>query len=226
MARFNKTNAVEAYEDSRIIQVISWILFTALFAALITIAIVNIKPYTVVAASVTANSTWIYSLPLIGWMFKGMSVGVEHILAILIWVPVQILECLWLIIALDAKAQKAALRQATALSRDVNASRNGGKESRAAARRISKIPFFFIKWAAMLALGAYAFDLVVGLRAYPVWADWDNFLMWTKSMDPMWVNLQNLQDLVMMLFSFEAVLVLFLVVGQWVMMRSEADADA
>lgn len=226
MTRFNRANAVEAYEDSRFIQAISWILFTALFAALITIAIVNIKPYTVVAASVTANSTWIYGIPLLGWIFKGMSIGVEHILAILIWVPVQILECLWLIIALDAKAQKAALRQAALLSRDIAGAKNGGKESRAAVRRISKIPFFFIKWAAMLALGAYTFDLIVGLRAYPVWKDWDSFQMWMKSMDMMWINVQNLQDLVMMLFSFEAVLVLFLVVGQWVMMRSDGEADA
>ena len=226
MSIFNKANAVEAYEDSRLIQVVSWILFTALFAALITIAIVNIKPYTVVAASVTANSTWIYGIPLIGWMFKGMSIGVEHILAILIWVPVQILECLWLIIALDAKAQKSAIRQSAALSRDVSAAKNGGKETRAAARRISKIPFFFIKWAALLALGAYTFDLIVGLKAYPVWKDWESFQMWMKSMDMMWINVQNLQDLVMMLFSFEAVLVLFLVVGQWVTMRSDGEADA
>lgn len=226
MTRFSKASAIETYEDSRLIQVISWMLFVGLLAALITIAIVNIKPYTVVAASVTANSTWVYSLPLIGWIFRAMSIGVEHILAIIIWIPVQILECLWLVIALDAKAQKAAIRQSYDLSRDVAVAKGGGRETRAAARRISKIPFFFIKWAAMLALGAYTFDLVVGMRAYPVWKDWDSFQMWTKSMDPMWINFQSLQDLAMMLFSFEAVLVLVLVVGQWVMMRSGGDSDA
>lgn len=226
MTRFNKANAVEAYEDSRFIQVVSWALFIGLLAALITVAIVNIKPYTVVMASATANAVWIHDIPLIGPVFKSLSIGVEYIAAVLVWVPVQILECLWLVIALDAKAQKAAIRQSYALSRDVTAAQNGGRETRAAARRISRIPFFFTKWAAMLSLGAYTFDLIVGFRAYPVWKDWDTFLMWAKSMNAIWINFANLQDLVVMLFSFEAVLILFLIVAQWVSLRSDGDTNA
>ena len=226
MTRFNKANAVEAYEDSRFIQVVSWMLFVGLFAALITVAIVNIKPYTVVLASATANAAWIHNIPLIGPVFKSLSIGVEYIAAVLVWVPVQILECLWLVIALDAKAQKAALRQAASLSDDVSAAKRGGREARAAARRISRIPFFFIKWAALLSLGAYTFDLVVGLRAYPVWKDWDTFMMWAKTMNGIWINFGNLQDLVVMLFSFEAVLVLVLIVYQWISLRADGDSDA
>lgn len=226
MAIFNKSRAVEAYEDSRFIQVTSWALFIGLFAALITVALINIKPYTVIMAGVTANAAWIHGLPLIGPLFKSLSIGVEYIAAILVWVPIQILECMWLVIALDAKAQKAALRQAASLSRDVENAKRGDRESRAAARRISRIPFFFTKWAAMLSLGAYTFDLIVGLRAYPVWKDWDSFQMWMKSMDAMWINFANLQDLIVMMFSFEAVLILVLIVWQWVSLRSDGASDA
>ena len=226
MTRFNKANAVEAYEDSRFIQVVSWALFIGLFAALITVAIINIKPYTLVMVGVTANATWVYGIPLIGWGLKALSIGVEYIAAILIWVPVQILECMWLVIALDAKAQKAALRQAASLSNDLNEAKRGGPESRAAARRISRIPFFFTKWAAMLSLGAYTFDLVVGMQAYPVWRDWSTFVMWAKSMNGIWINFAALQDLAIMLFSFEAVLILVLIVWQWVSFRKDGDSDA
>ena len=226
MTVFNKKRAVEAYEDSRFIQVTSWMLFIGLVAALITVAIINIKPYTIVMASATANASWIYGIPLLGTVFKSLSIGVEYIAAILIWVPIQILECMWLVIALDAKAQKAALRQAASLSRDLDEARRGGPESRAAARRISRIPFFFIKWAAMLSLGAYTFDLVVGLQAYPVWKDWSTFVMWAKSMNAIWINVANLQDLAVMLFSFEAVLLLVLVVWQWVGFRKDGAPDA
>ena len=226
MTRFNKTRAVEVYEDSRFVQVVSWMLFIGLLAALITVAIINIKPYTLVLASATANAAWIHNIPLIGQVFKSLSIGVEYIAAVLVWVPVQILECMWLVIALDAKAQKAALRQAVSLSDDVSAAKRGGRESRAAARRISRIPFFFIKWAAMLSLGAYTFDLVVGLRAYPVWKDWDTFMMWAKTMNGIWINFGNLQDLVVMLFSFEAVLVLVLIVYQWISLRADGDNNA
>ena len=226
MTRFNKTRAVEVYEDSRFVQVVSWMLFIGLLAALITVAIINIKPYTLVLASATANAAWIHNIPLIGQAFKSLSIGIEYIAAVLVWVPVQILECMWLVIALDAKAQKAALRQAASLSDDVSAAKRGGREARAAARRISRIPFFFIKWAAMLSLGAYTFDLVVGLRAYPVWKDWDTFMMWAKTMNGIWINFGNLQDLVVMLFSFEAVLVLVLIVYQWISLRADGDNNA
>ena len=224
--RFNKARAVEVYEDSRFIQAIAWMLFVGLFAALITVALINIKPYTIVMASVTAQAAWIHDLPVIGPVFKSFSIGVEYIAAIMVWVPIQILECLWLVIALDAKAQKAALRQAASLSADMAEARKGGREARAAARRISRIPFFFTKWAAMLSLGAYTFDLVVGLRAYPVWKDWDSFTMWAKSMNAIWINFDNLRDLIVMMFSFEAVLILTLIVWQWITIRKDGESDA
>lgn len=226
MAIFNKSRAVDAYQDSSFIRITSWMLFIGLFAALITVAIINIKPYTLLMAGITVNASWIHGIPLIGPIFKSLSIGVEYIGAILVWVPIQILECLWLVIALDAKAQKAALRQAASLSTDLQEARRGGPESRAAARRISRIPFFFTKWAAMLSLGAYTFDVVVGLRAYPVWKDWNSFVSWSKSMNMIWINFSNLQDLVIMLFSFEAVLVLTLIVWQWVGFRKDGGRDA
>ena len=226
MAIFNKDRAVDAYQDSSFIRITSWMLFIGLFAALITVAIVNIKPYTLVMASATANASWIHEIPLIGTVFKSLSIGVEYIAAILVWVPIQILECMWLVIALDAKAQKASLRQAASLSKDLQEARRGGPESRAAARRISRIPFFFTKWAAMLSLGAYTFDLVVGLQAYPVWKDWSSFEMWAKSMNNIWINFANLQDLIVMMFSFEAVLILVLIVWQWVGFRKDGASDA
>ncbi len=226
MSILNKSRAVDAYQDSLFIRITSWMLFIGLFAALITVAIINIKPYTIVMASATANAAWIHGIPLIGPIFKSLSIGVEYIAAILVWVPIQILECLWLVIALDAKAQKAALRQSASLSTDLQEARRGGPESRAAARRISRIPFFFTKWAAILSLGAYTFDVVVGLQAYPVWKDWNAFVSWSKSMNTMWINFSNLQDLVIMLFSFEAVLVLTLTVWQWVGFRKDGSSDA
>ena len=227
--RFNqaRTRAVERYQDSsRLMQSVPWLLFIGLFAALITVAIINLKPYTIIMASVTSQATWLHDIPVIGQLFKSASIGVEYIAAILVWIPTQILEVLWLVIALDAKAQKSALRQAASLSADLEQAKKGGREARAAARRISRIPFFFTKWAAMLALGAYTFDLIVGLRAYPIWKDWDSFLMWSKSMNGIWINYANLQDLIVMLFSFEAVLILVLIVWQWISIREDGESDA
>jgi hypothetical protein len=218
MSIFNrklKTRATEAYEDSGLIQVVAWLLFIGLLAALITIAIINIKPYTIILSSVAANASWIFEIPLIGGLFKAISGGFDLITAILIWGPIQILQCLWLVIKIDAKAQKNALRQSAELENSIPEEHRKGRYSRRQARRIAAVPFFFIKWAAMLALTAYSFDLVVGLQTYPVWESWEAFGFWAKSLNPIWINANNLRDLLVMLFSFEAVLVPFLVVNQW-----------
>lgn len=212
----NKTRATEAYEDSRIMQIIAWVLFVGLFAALITIAIVNIKPYTIILSSVSANVSWIFGIPIIGGLIQAASGGFDLITAILIWAPIQILQCLWLVIKIDATAQKNALRQSVAIENSITDEQRKGRYSRRQARRIDGIPFFFIKWSAMLALAAYAFDLAVGLQTYPVWDSWQSFGFWAKSLNPIWINSNNLRDLLVMLFSFEAILVPFLVVSQWV----------
>jgi hypothetical protein len=214
--KFNKTRVTEAYEDSGLMQVIAWVLFVGLLAALITIAIINIKPYTIILSSVSANASWIFGIPLIGGLIQAVSGGFDLITAVLIWAPIQILQCLWLVIKIDATAQKNALRQSVAIENSITDEQKKGRYSRRQARRIAGIPFFFIKWSALLALAAYAFDLIVGMQTYPLWESWESFGFWVKSLNPIWINSGNLRDLSVMLFSFEAVLVPFLVVSQWV----------
>ena len=159
----------------------------------------------------------VLDLPLIGPVLERLSIGASYVGAILIWVPVQILECLWLIIGLDTKAQKNAIDLSNQLTDD-DTKKNS--RSRRASKKLSAIPFFFIRWASLMALGAYMFDLVVGLQTYPLWKDWTTFMLWSKSFNPMWINTQNAIDLTVMLFCFEAVLVLTIIVGQWLFTRN------
>ena len=226
MTTFNRfknlrnTRAVRDVEDNWILKSVLWILFIGLLTGLITIAIINIKPYALLIASTSAQTAWVFEIPLIGPILKNLSVGAATIGAILIWAPVQILECLWILIALDAKAQKAAIRESIALTEELDPHRNSPHpDTRRAVKRVSRIPFFFIKWAAVLALAAYTFDLIVGLKTYPIWKDWQTFNFWLKSMNPIWINGDNARDLGIMLFSFEIMLVLVVIVGQWLFYR-------
>ncbi len=222
---FTNSRAAREVEDSWILKSALWILFLGLLTGLITIAIINIKPYAMMLASVGGQTAWVFDFPLIGPLLKNLSVGAATIGAVLIWAPVQILECLWLLIALDAKAQKAAVRASIALTDDLEKHRDSqNKDTRRAVKRISKIPFFFTKWAALLALAAYTFDLIVGLKTYPVWKDWQSFGFWLKSMNPIWLNVDNARDLGIMLFSFEVMLVLTVIVGQWLFYRNGEEA--
>ena len=207
----------DAYDENPIIKVMIWMLFIGLFTGLITIALINLKPYTLLMAGVGAQTSWVLDLPLLGPVLKRLSIGASYVGAILIWTPIQILECLWLIITLDTTAQKNAIALSDQLT-DNTTKKNA--RSRRAAKKLSAIPFFFIKWSALLALSAYAFDLAVGMRTYPLWKDWTTFMLWAKSLNPMWINSQNAIDLAIMLFSFEAILILTIVVGQWLFTRN------
>ena len=227
MTTFNrfKKNAAREVEDNWILKSAIWVLFLGLLTGLFTIALINIKPYAMLLASAGGQASWVFEIPILGSLLKRLSVGAATIGAVLIWAPVQILECLWLLIALDAKAQKAAIRESIALTSDLEAHRDSqSKDTRHAVKRISRIPFFFTKWAALLALGAYTFDLVVGLQAYPIWKDWTSFGFWLKSMNPIWLNINNARDLTIMLFSFEIMLVLTIIVGQWLFYRNGEEA--
>ena len=227
MTTFNrfKKNAAREVEDNWILKSAIWILFLGLLTGLFTIALINIKPYAMLLASAGGQASWVFEIPILGSLLERLSVGAATIGAVLIWAPVQILECLWLLIALGAKAQKAAIRESIALTSELENHRDSkSKETRAAVKRISRIPFFFTKWAALLALGAYTFDLVVGLQAYPVWKDWTSFGFWLKSMNPIWLNINNARDLTIMLFSFEIMLVLTIIVGQWLFYRNGDEA--
>jgi len=182
---------------------------------LLTVALINLKPYTLLMAGVDVN--WTTEIPLIGPMISNLSKGAAYIGAILIWAPVQILECLWLLIALDAQAQKNAIALSQQLTSDSGIPKNA--RARKASKQLSNIPFFFIRWASLLALAAYTFDLAIGLKTYPLWKDWTTFSLWAKTLNPVWINTQNAIDLGIMLFSFEAVLVLVIVVAQWLFTR-------
>jgi hypothetical protein len=230
MTTFNRfksktVRAAREMEDNWVLKSAIWVLFLGLLTGLFTIALINIKPYAMLLASAGGQASWVFEIPILGTLLERVSVGAATIGAVLIWAPVQILECLWLLIALDAKAQKAAIRESIALTSDLGTHRDSDhKSTRAAVKRISRIPFFFTKWAALLALGAYTFDLIVGLQAYPVWKDWQAFGFWLKSMNPIWLNINNARDLGIMLFSFEVMLVLTIVVGQWLFYRNGEEA--
>lgn len=73
-----------------------------------------------------------------------------------------------------------------------------------------------IKWSVFMALAAYTFDLVVGLRVYPAFADWNTFDLWLKSFNPMWINQGNALDLGIMMFSFELLFVMVVLSWDWI----------
>ena len=63
---FTNTRAAREIEDNWILQVALWILFLGLLFGLITIALINIKPYAMMLSGVGSQTAWVFETPLIG----------------------------------------------------------------------------------------------------------------------------------------------------------------
>ena len=204
-------------DDHLIVKIAAWVIFIGLVVGLVTVSIINLKPYTVLMSGAMTQANWVYQLPILGNWLQRTEIGLSMIGAILIWAPVQAFQVMWLLIWLDTRAQKTAIKRSLALQGEFQANnQHRSLETRQAVRRIVRIPFFFIKWAVLLALAAYSFDLTIGLHVYPLWDSWTKFNLWAKSFNPVWLNTTNARDLGIMLFSFEALLILVIITWQWI----------
>lgn len=209
-----------AYEESWVFKVFVWVVLVSLAAALVYVAWLNIGPYVLLVKNMGGGENWLSNFPLIGWLVKVWSTTVSTIIGLLIWALVQSLQCLWILIGLDRQAMKGAVAQAQVAR--FNLPTGADSTAQRLERKSRRIPYFFIRWGALLSLGAYTFDLVVGVGLYPPARSLDRFLFALSS--GMWsaINLSNLGKLLLMLFAFEFTLVLFIVVVQWVRTRNYA----
>ncbi len=143
--------------------------------------------------------------------------GIQFGIGTFLWAVVQTLECLWIVILFDELALKGALKESKKIESEVGAiSSYKDYRDRSIAKRLKGIPYFFVRWAVLLALGAYTFDAIVGWSIYPPAASVDKFISAISIGRWSTINRPMLVKLLIMLFAFEVVLILILVVWQWI----------
>ena len=208
--------------DNPFFGMIAWLLAIGLFVALVRVAITNIEPYYSLFQGASNDAPWVKNLPLLGWFLDQWNTAISAIGAILVWVVVQIFQVLWILIALDRKAKRGALKDARRSGVDANSFSD--RRSRKVAKGLNGIPFFFIRWSALLALFAYAFDFAIGIHKYPPARNLQVFFVAIASGITSRIDWGNLWKLLIMLFSFEALLIPFVIVVFWIRAR-QADSD-
>lgn len=206
--------AIDEIQDNWVLSIIGWVLLLGLVTALVKLASMNIVPYIwfVKSFGQETNQMWLDHLPVIGSIHKGWMSFIHGLAGVLVWALVQILQTLWIVMGLDRRAHKNALHEA-------RASRVQGSDATGYERRMSKkaqaIPFFFLKWSALLALGAYAFDAVLGVTVFPPADSLQAFLFALGSGMTNQIDGGNVISLLVMMFSFELLLIPTVVVAQW-----------
>jgi hypothetical protein len=190
-------------------------LLLGVLAALLSVAVVNIKPYVYLTGLVSDQAQWVMEIGWLSDILSRIDIGFKFLAAMLIWAVVQAMQTIWILVGMDVVAQTTAMKQSAAIKADLKA--NGADND-----SLAQIPFFFVKWAKLLAFAGYAFDLVIGYHEYPIWASFRVFLMWLKTFNPIWINGGNVINLASMIFAFEVVMILAIVIVQWVFKRSPA----
>ncbi|MCU0552110.1 MAG: hypothetical protein MUC48_22470 [Leptolyngbya sp. Prado105] len=202
---------------------IAWILAIGLGIALIRVALTNIEPYYSLFASAGTEAPWVKNLPVLGWMLTTWNNVIASVGAILVWGVVQIFQVLWILILLDRKAKRGALKDVRKNS--VNPDDFSDRRSRRIARDMNGIPFFFIRWSALLALFAYVFDFAIGIHKYPPARNLQVFFVAIASGITSRIDWGNLTKLLIMMFSFELLLIPFVIVIFWIRARQFDSAN-
>jgi hypothetical protein len=158
---------------------------------------------------------------VLGWVVTQWNTVISAVGAILVWAVTQIFQVLWILIALDRKAKRGALKDAR--RNGIDPSSFSDRRSRKVAKGMNGIPFFFIRWSALLALAAYAFDFTVGVREYPPARNLQVFFVAIASGITSRIDWGNFWKILIMMFSFEALLVPFVIVVLWIRAR-QADS--
>ena len=205
---------VEDFEGNWLFSAIIWLIMVGLVVALIKLASMNIVPYIwfIKNFGQETNKMWIEYLPVIGAIHSGWMAFIHGIAGFLLWALVQILQTLWILVGLDRRAHKNALCEARAARVDGS---NATAYERRMSRKAQSIPFFFLKWAALLALGAYAFDGVLGVSVFPPADSLQTFLFALGSGMTSQIDGKNVLSLLTMMFSFELLLIPTVVIAQW-----------
>lgn len=209
-----RAEVLHEVQDNWVFSVVVWFVLVGLVVALVKLASMNIAPYIwfIKNFGQETNEMWVNYLPVIGSIHKGWMSFIHGLAGILLWALVQILQTLWIIVGLDKKAHRNALNEARAARAD---GYNATNYERRMSRKAQSIPFFFLKWSALLALGAYAFDGVLGVSVFPPSDSLQTFLFALGSGMTSQIDGKNVLSLLIMMFSFELLLIPTVVIAQW-----------
>jgi hypothetical protein len=194
--------------------VVAIIIFSVLFALLVKLIFTNVEPFVALVGGEMPTAS---NIPIVGWVWDLLNVFYTAMGAFITWGFVNTCEVMWIFIALDRKAHRAAIRQAQEEQAAHDA--NGGNDTaytRRLKRKGLRIPFFFIEWSPAIALAALTVDTIVNWQKYPVIASWSKFWGGLLIGRVMGIDWANLKAIAWNLTSLEILVVLLIICAQWI----------
>jgi hypothetical protein len=206
----------EQYEDGDLSfgLVVAVVIFSVLFALLVKLIFTNVEPFVSLVGGEMPTAS---NIPIVGWVWDLLNVFYTAMGAFIAWGFINTCEVMWIFIALDRKAHRAAIRQAQEeqAAHDANDG-NDTAYTRRLKRKGLRIPFFFIEWSPVIALAALTVDTIVNWQKYPVIVSWSKFWGGLLIGRVMGVDWGNLKSIAWNLTSLEILVVLLIICAQWI----------
>jgi hypothetical protein len=146
-------------------------------------------------------------LPIIGWLVDLAYVVFTGMGAFVLWGITSFAEALWLVVLLDRKAHRWAIREADA---DRGVSSHDSPEM----RRLLRLPFSFIQLSPLVGLAALVFDVIVQARFFEL-VQWPLFLGGLMIGKVLGINGDQVLAMAFNLCAFEVLLVLVITTWGW-----------
>lgn len=207
--------------DSPLSMGIALIVLAVLCALLLKVIYNNIAPFMIVMGEPIPKAS---GIPIIGWAYDVLKLLYVGTGAFIAWFLVNLAETMWILIALDRKAHRAAIKESQKEQSYQQSQQTTGREDRHIRRmrkRAIKLPFFFQAGSGWIALAAFAIDAIVNWKAYPAVKDWGALMAGLTIGDLSPIDWNNVMQQGWNLFSLELLVVAIIVCGQWVWMHRQ-----
>lgn len=142
--------------------------------------------------------------------------GIQTAVGAFMWFIVQGLQIFWLVLLIDEQANTGALKKSEQIGSRFEGKKYSHRRDKSMVERIKSIPYFFIRWSGLLALGAYTFDLIINSAKYPPAKDLETFAKAVSLGKWELINQDMFNALMIALFAVEALAVLAIVVWMWI----------
>ena len=209
-----------ADNDNPFMMLIAVAIFIVLCALALKLIAINLMPYLVVMGSPTFQPS---NVPIIGWAYDLLTLCYFATGAVILWFLIQLAQVVWILIALDRRAHRSAVRE----SQREQAAQGTQYESDGRIRRIRKravgVPFFFIAASGWIALAAFVAEFVINLKAYPPVRNWNAFVAGLTIGDLSPIDFSKVMAILWGCFSTELVVIALIIVGQWIWSHKTAD---
>jgi len=191
----------------------SILLFVILLAIALKSVASNIAPYIAFTNSQQITPS---NIPIIGWGFDILTILYVATGAFILWFLIQVCQITWILIAIDRKSHRAAIRESQKEIASQSTELEGDQSVRKIRKRAVRIPFFFMAASGYIALGAFIAEFIINVRYFPVITNWNRFVSGLTIGTITGIDTQQLLYLCSNLFATELLVIALVMVGQWI----------